>query len=59
MTAEEPAVEAGIDPVESESIVAEDEPTASALTVGEETKLDDSHTAADPSEARDVTTENE
>jgi N utilization substance protein A len=59
MTAEEPAVEAGIDPVESESIIAEDEPTDSALTVGEETKLDDSHTAADASEARDVTTENE
>jgi N utilization substance protein A len=59
LTAEEPAVEAGIDPVESESIISEDDPSASSLTVAAETEITDNGAKSEETEARDVTAPNE
>lgn len=49
----DPAVAAGIDPTESESVVTEEEPNDSTLTVEDETSFTDNGTAADSEEARD------
>ena len=54
----DPAVAAGIDPTETESVITEEEPEDSTLTVGEETALSDDGTPANPDD-RDVTAENQ
>jgi len=59
MSAEEPAVEAGIDPTESESIVSEDDPAASSLTVADETAITDNGAKSEEAEARDITAQDE
>ncbi len=53
----DPAVAAGIDPVESASIVTEDEPTDNTLTVEDETAFTDNGSVADTQEARDENTD--
>ena len=54
----DPAVAAGIDPTETESVIAEDEPEDTTLTVEEETALDDNGNPVNP-EDRDVTAESQ
>jgi N utilization substance protein A len=49
----DPAVAAGIDPTESESVITEDDQADGALTVEEETSFDDNGPVADAEEARD------
>lgn len=49
----DPAVAAGIDPTETESLITEDAQTDSALTVEDETTLTDNGSVADAEEARD------
>jgi len=44
----DPAVAAGIDPTETESVITEDDQADGALTVGEETALSDDGTPANP-----------
>lgn len=53
----DPAVAAGIDPVESASVVTEDEPTDNTLTVEDETAFTDNGSVADTQEARDENTD--
>jgi N utilization substance protein A len=52
----DPAVAAGIDPTETESVITEDVQTDSALTVEDETSFTDNGSVADAEEARDETT---
>ncbi|HEY0979366.1 MAG TPA: transcription termination factor NusA [Candidatus Paceibacterota bacterium] len=54
----DPAVAAGIDPTETESVITEEAPADAALTVEEETALSDDGTPVNP-EDRDVTTESQ
>ncbi|HEY1041942.1 MAG TPA: transcription termination factor NusA [Candidatus Paceibacterota bacterium] len=54
----DPAVAAGIDPTETESMVTEDDSTDNSLTVEEETELADDGSPVNP-EDRDVTTESQ
>ncbi len=49
----DPAVAAGIDPTESESVITEDDQADGALTVEDETAFDDNGPVADAEEARD------
>jgi len=53
----DPAVAAGIDPTETESVVTEEEPTDSTLTVEDETAFTDNGSVADSEEARDESAE--
>ncbi|MES2931474.1 MAG: transcription termination factor NusA [Patescibacteria group bacterium] len=49
----DPAVAAGIDPTETESVITEDDQADGALTVEDETTLTDNGSVADAEEARD------
>jgi len=54
----DPAVAAGVDPVETESVIAEEEPADASLTVEEETALSDDGTPVNPDD-RDLTAESQ
>ncbi|MEJ0053778.1 MAG: transcription termination factor NusA [bacterium] len=51
---EDPSAEIGLKPSESESVINEDDPEASSLTVADETAITDNGSKADAEEARDV-----
>ncbi|MDB5265017.1 MAG: nusA [Parcubacteria group bacterium] len=53
----DPAVAAGIDPTETESVVTEEDPSGSSLTMEEETKMTDNGSVSDAEEARDESSE--
>ncbi len=53
----DPAVAAGIDPTETESVITEDDQADGALTVEDETSFTDNGPVADAEEARDETPE--
>ncbi len=53
----DPAVAAGIDPTETESVITEDDQADGALTVEDETAFTDNGSLADSEEARDETPE--
>jgi N utilization substance protein A len=55
----DPAIEAGVDPAEQDSIVAEDAPASSELTEKTETTLTDNGPASDVQESRDPNGPNE